>query len=86
MTAKKVSTNNSKFYNNCLNSRAFIGLGLWSMRVLKSRLALIEDLFSLTNRQLKFIPWLDSVPENPISADQGINEGLNLIHLIGEKS
>ena len=48
---------------------------------------------NLTNRRLKFIPWLDSVPESPISAGQGINEGLNLIHLarsinslIGEKS
>ena len=48
---------------------------------------------NLTNRRLKFIPWLYSVPESPICADQGINEGLNFIHLprsinspIGEKS
>ena len=36
---------------------------------------------NLTNRGIKFIPRLDSVPESAINAIPGINEGLNLTHL-----
>ena len=44
-------------------------------------ITLLSCPISLAIGFLKFIRRLDSVPESTINTNQGINEGLNLIHL-----